>query len=224
MRVLLVEDSARLQEFLSAGLTKLGFAVDIAGDGERGLVYARHNDYDVIILDLMLPKINGTSVLKALRSEGNNAHVLIVTARDTVEDRVNGLRQGADDYLVKPFAFDELVARVEALVRRNYGSKCPEITIDDLRIDTTSHRVNRAGVEVELTRREYALLEYLAQQLGTVVSRQQIEDHLYGERDFPMSNAVDRIVCTLRKKLDATGNVKLLHTRRGIGYVLDVRS
>ena len=221
MHVLLVEDSRRLQDSLSTGLRRSGYAVDIAGDGEAGLRYARHNDYDVIILDLMLPKIDGLDVLRTLRDEGDETHVLILTAKDKIDDRVHGLREGADDYLVKPFSFDELVARVEALVRRRYREKSPVVAIGPLAIDTTARKVQREGEEIELSRREYALLEYLVYRKGHVVSRREIEDHLYGERDFPMSNAVDRTVCTLRKKITPAGEPRMLRTRRGLGYILD---
>ena len=224
MRVLLVEDSLRLQASVATGLQRLGFAVDVAADGKRALLYARHDEYDVIVLDLMIPEIDGLTVLDTLRKEGLDTHVLILTARDTLKDRLAGLRRGADDYLVKPFSFDELVARIEALVRRSYGSKCPAITVADLEIDTVARTVTRNGIEMGLTRREYTLLEYLAQRKGTPVSREQIENHLYGERDFPMSNAVDRIICTLRKKIDGGNAVKLLHTRRGFGYALAIQS
>ena len=220
MHVLLVEDSRRLQDSLSTGLERSGFAVDVAGDGEAGLRFARHNPYDVIILDLMLPKIDGLSVLRHLRKEGNQSHVLILTAKGTVEDRVHGLRDGADDYLVKPFSFDELLARVEALVRRGYQAKNPNISIGPLIINTTARTVMLHGHPVVLSRREYALLEYLAFRKGQVVARRQIEDHLYGERNFPMSNAVDRVVCTLRKKIEEAGMDGLLTTRRGLGFVL----
>lgn len=220
MRVLLVEDSLRLQASLATGLQKLGFGVDVAGDGKHALLYALHNEYDVIVLDLMIPEPDGLTVLDTLREKGLDTHVLILTARDTLDDRLSGLRRGADDYLVKPFSFDELVARIEALVRRTYGSKSPAIAISDLEIDTVARTVSRRGVAMCLTRREYTLLELLARRKGAVVSRQQIEDHLYGERDFPMSNAVDRIVCTLRRKIDGDEETKLLHTRRGFGYVL----
>jgi two-component system OmpR family response regulator len=221
MHVLLVEDSRRLQESLGTGLRRCGYAVDAATDGEAGLRYARHNEYDVIILDLMLPKVDGLTVLRSLRDEGVDTHVLVLTARDTVNDRVNGLRKGADDYLVKPFSFEELLARLEALVRRRYHAKNPVITIGPLRVDTTARTVSRDGDEIRLSKREYALLEYLAYRKGQIVDRKQIEDHLYGEHNFPMSNAVDRVVCMLRKKIDSPGNPDLLATRRGLGYVLD---
>jgi two-component system OmpR family response regulator len=220
MHVLLIEDSRRLREALTTGLRRHGYVVDDAADGEAGLRWARHNPYDIIILDLMLPKIDGLSVLRTLREEGNDTHVLILTAKGTVNDRVDGLRDGADDYLVKPFSFDELLARIEALVRRSYHAKNPLISIGPLTIDTTARTVRREGREINLSRREYALLEYLAYRKGEVVGRQEAEDHLYGERDFPMSNAVDRLVCALRKKIEQPGEVRLLSTRRGLGYVL----
>ena len=221
MHVLLVEDSRRLQESLTEGLQCCGYAVDVAGDGEAGLRYARHNEYDVIVLDLMLPKIDGLTVLQQLRHEGNETHVLVLTAKATVDDRVRGLRDGADDYLVKPFSFDELVARIGSLVRRRYHAKNPQITVGPLTIDTVARRVTRDGADVKLSRREYALLEYLAMRKGEVVQRRHIEDHLYGERNFPMSNAVDRIACTLRGKIEHSKEPPLLTTRRGLGFVLD---
>jgi DNA-binding response OmpR family regulator len=220
MHVLLIEDSRRLQDSISAGLRGYGYAVDAASDGEAGLRYARHNPYDVIILDLMLPKIDGLTVLRSLRDEGDDTHVLILSARDRVDERIAGLREGADDYLVKPFSFDELLARIEALVRRRYRTKNPAIAVGPLVIDTTARTVARDGMEIRLSRREYALLEYLAHRAGQVVSRSEIEDHLYGDDDFPMSNAVDRIVCTLRKKIEPDDARQLLATRRGFGYVL----
>ncbi|MHC4413702.1 MAG: response regulator transcription factor [Planctomycetota bacterium] len=220
MHVLMVEDSRRLQESLSTGLRRCGYAVDVASDGEAGLRYARHNMYDVIVLDLMLPKVDGLTVLRRLREEANGTHVLILTAKGTVEDRVNGLREGADDYLIKPFSFDELLARIEALVRRNYHAKNPVITIGPLVVDTTARTVTRDDDEIKLSKREYVLLEYLAYRKGQIVGRREIEDHLYGERNLPMSNAVDRVVCTLRKKVDPPGALQLLTTRRGLGYVL----
>ena len=184
MRLLLVEDSERLQRSISAGLRKEGYAVDIAGDGNEGLWYATHHTYDVIILDLMLPQLDGLSVLRRLRELGGEygtAHVLVLTAKDTVADRVTGLQAGADDYLIKPFAFDELVARIQALTRRKHGTKTPTIVVDYLRIDTVSRRVMRDGVEIELSAREFSLLEYLALRQGQVVSRSEIEAHLYDE-------------------------------------------
>jgi DNA-binding response OmpR family regulator len=201
-------------------LRRSRYAVDVAGDGEAALRYARHNSYDVIILDLMLPKIDGLTVLRRLREEGNAAHVLILTAKGDVDDRVHGLREGADDYLVKPFSFDELLARVQALVRRCYHEKSPVIVIGPLAIDTAARAVMRGGEALQLSGREYALLEYLAYRQGQVVGRVEIEDHLYGESNFPSSNAVDRVVCTLRKKIELPGCGQLITTRRGLGYIL----
>ena len=169
MRILLVEDSERLQRSISTGLRKEGYAVDIAGDGSEGLWYATHHVYDVIILDLMLPHLDGLTVLKKLREVGGefgSAHVLVLTAKDTVADRVTGLQAGADDYLVKPFAFDELVARVQALTRRKHGAKAPTMVLDYLRIDLASRRVTKDGADIELSAREFSLLEYLSPASG----------------------------------------------------------
>ena len=220
MHLLLVEDSRRLQEAVSDGLRRSGYAVDVAGDGEAALAHARHHDYDVIVLDLMLPKLDGMTVLKRLRDERNHAHVLILTAKDAVEDRVLGLKSGADDYLIKPFAFDELLARVGALVRRRYDEKDPVLRVGSLAIDTVAQRVKLAGDELVLSPREYALLEYLAFRKDQVVTRREIEGHLYGQGHLPVSNAVDRVVCTLRRKIDSDSAGSLLATRRGQGYVL----
>jgi DNA-binding response OmpR family regulator len=218
MRVLVVEDSARLQRALGAALRKSGYAVDLAGDGAEGLWLAVSYDYDVIILDIMLPQRDGLSVLAELRRQKRNSHVLLLTARDTVPDRVQGLQAGADDYLVKPFALDELLARVQALCRRAYGTKHPCLTVADLEVDPQARRVQRAGKPVELTAREYLLLEYLVRRQGQVVSRSEIEEHIYDGQVDPMSNVVDSAVCGLRKKL---GPAPLIHTRRGLGYVLE---
>jgi DNA-binding response OmpR family regulator len=221
MRVLVIEDSTRLQRSLGTALRKSGYAVDLAGDGEEGLWLAESHDYDVIILDIMLPKRDGLAVLKELRRKGKAAHVLLLTARDTVPDRVRGLEAGADDYMVKPFALEELLARVAALCRRSYGSKQALITVADLEVDTLGRRVRRGGQAVELTAREYLLIEYLARRLGQVVSRSEVEEHIYDGQVDPMSNVVDSAICTLRKKLATPGGAPLIHTRRGLGYVLE---
>jgi DNA-binding response OmpR family regulator len=221
MRVLVVEDSPRLQRSLGTALRKSSYAVDSAADGEEGLWLAQSHDYDVIILDLMLPKRDGLSVLSELRRQGRHTHVLLLTARDTVPDRVQGLRAGADDYLVKPFALEELLARVQALCRRAYGRKQSLLAIADLEIDTLAHTVKRAGQAVTLTAREYHLLEYLARRRGEVVSRTDIEEHIYDGQVDPMSNVVDSAVCSLRKKLGVASDLPLIHTRRGLGYVLE---
>jgi DNA-binding response OmpR family regulator len=220
MKVLLVEDSARLQMSVGRALRKAGYAVDAASDGEEGLWQAESNDYDVIVLDIMLPKLDGLSLLQRLRQKGKETHVLLLTARDTVEDRVLGLQRGADDYLVKPFALEELLARVEALCRRAYGSKQTRLVIADLEIDTVAKEVFRAGHPVKLKPREYLLLEYLARRSGQVVARDEIEAHIYDDSVDPMSNVVESAVCSLRKKIGAPNPAPLIHTRHGLGYVL----
>ncbi len=220
MRILLVEDSERLVRSLKNGFRQSGFAVDAVGDGKKGFSYARLNPYDVIVLDLMLPEMDGMTVLARLRAEGIDTPILILTARDGVDDRVAGLREGADDYLVKPFAFDELLARVEALARRSSGRAASKIEIGELVIDTGARSVTHGGREVSLSAREYALLLVLAERKGKTVSRIEIEDRLYGEDNFPMSNAVPSAICILRSRLAEAGGDELIHTRRGLGYMI----
>ena len=224
MKVLLVEDSARLQMSVGRALRKAGYALDVTDNGEEGLWQAEANDYDVIVLDIMLPKLDGLSLLRQLRQKGKGTHVLLLTARDSVEDRVQGLQLGADDYLVKPFALEELLARVEALCRRAYGSKQTRLVIADLEIDTVAKEVFRAGNLVRLKPREYLLLEYLARRSGQVVSRGEIEAHIYDDSVDPMSNVVESAVCSLRKKISVPNPAPLIHTRHGLGYVLKVES
>lgn len=221
MRVLLVEDSIRLQQTVGTALQRTGYAVDVSGDGEDGLWRAENNEYDAIILDIMLPKLDGLSLLKKLRSQGKNTHVLLLTARDTIQDRVHGLRLGADDYLVKPFALEELLARVEALVRRTYGHKQNRIVIGDLDVDTGGKKVCRAGQPIKLKPQEYQLLEYLAHRQGQVVTQTEIEAHIYQEDAEPMSNVVESILSSLRRKISEPNPAPLIHTRRGLGYVLE---
>jgi DNA-binding response OmpR family regulator len=225
MKLLLIEDSQRLQRALTTGLRKEGYAVDVTGDGNSGLWYATSHAYDVIILDLMLPGMDGLTLLRQLRNTRgtkSEVQVLILTAKDTVADRVTGLRAGADDYLVKPFAFEELLARVQALTRRGHNVKNPTIAIDDLRIDTVSRTVTRAGRTIELSAREYALLELLALRRGEVISRADIESHLYDERAELMSNVIDAAIYALRRKVDLPERPSLIQTRRGMGYALKV--
>ena len=222
MRVLLIEDYPPLQKALARGLREEGFAVDATGDGNEGLWYATSNDYDVIVLDLMLPGLDGLSVLRKLRAGGKQTHVLILTARDTLADRVKGLDTGADDYLVKPFACEELLARVRALVRRKYQGKDPCIEIQWLRIDTAAKRVFTGEQEVRLTAREYALLEYLARRSGQIVSRSDIWEHVYDFQSSASSNVVDVYIGYLRKKIRRPGQGDLIQTIRGMGYVLGV--
>jgi len=220
MRLLLIEDYRPLQQSLTKGLCEAGFAVDVTGDGQEGLWYATSNDYDVIILDLMLPGVDGLSILKKLRAKGRQSHVLILTAKDTLQDRVTGLDLGADDYLVKPFAFEELLARIRALLRRSYLQKNPRIKIKDLQIDLTTQRVWRGHEEIQLTPREYALLEYLAMRAEEPVSRTDIWEHVYEFKSTASSNVVDVYIGYLRKKIEQPGKPPLIHTVRGRGYSL----
>lgn len=220
MHLLVIEDYPPLQKSLTKGLREAGFAVDGTRDGREGLWYAMGGDYDVIILDLMLPGVDGLEILKKIRSKGLKVHILILTAKDTVQDRVAGLDLGADDYLVKPFAFEELLARVRALVRRSYRQKNPHIKIKDLRIDLTSQRVWRGRNEIRLTPREYALLEYLAIRAGQMVSRSDIWEHVYEFNSSASSNVVDVYIGYLRKKIELPNKPALIHTVRGRGYLL----
>lgn len=221
MRVLYVEDSPRLLRSVAAALERTGYAVDTAGDGEEGLWLAGSASYDAIVLDIMLPKLDGLTLLRRMRAAGNDSHVLLLTARDTVADRVDGLRIGADDYLVKPFALEELLARVEALCRRAYGAKQSVITVGDVTIDTGQRKVSRAGRLIDLTAREYNLVEYLARRRGEVVARAEIEEHIYNGELSPTSNAVDSAICIVRRKFAIDNPAPLIHTRRGLGYVFD---
>ena len=224
MRLLIIEDYPPLQQSLTQGLREAGFAVDSTRDGQEGLWYAMGNEYDVVILDLMLPGMDGLEVLKKIRSQGRESHVLILTAKDTVEDRVAGLDLGADDYLVKPFAFEELLARVRALLRRGYRRKNPLIKIKDLQIDLTTQKVCRGRQQIDLTPREYALLEYLAMRAGETVSRSDIWEHVYEFKSAASSNVVDVYIGYLRKKFEQTNKPRLIHTARGRGYVLGAKS
>ena len=221
MRILLIEDSRRLRRAVSLGLRKAGFRVDATGEGREGLWYAESHDYDVIILDLMLPGLDGISILHRIRRKQRPSRVLILSAKDTVADRVAGLETGADDYLVKPFAFEELLARLQALIRRRYEIKRNIISIGEIRIDTAKRIVSRAGQTIELPPREYSLLHFLVLQQGRVVSRTEIEEHIYDERAEPMSNVVDAAICALRKALDRPGTASLIKTRRGMGYIIE---
>lgn len=220
MRVLIVEDQLRLRTWLQQGLREANFVVDAAGEGEEALWYLRSNTYDAIVLDIMLPGVDGLSILQQLRGMNREDPVLLLTARDTVADRVRGLDLGADDYLVKPFAFEELVARLRALVRRGYGRRNPVLEIGALRIDTAKQRVWRNGEEIPLRAMEYKLLEYLAQRVGETVTRAAIWEHLYDFSAESTSNVVDVHISSLRRKLDEPGGESLIRTRRGLGYVL----
>jgi heavy metal response regulator len=221
MRILVVEDDLRIQSFLTRGLREKAYAVDAADNGDRALYFASINSYDVIVLDVMLPEIDGFAVCQELRKGGNSTPILMLTARDEVGDRIKGLDLGADDYLIKPFAFDELLARLRALLRRASDVRPPIIEIADLRIDTRGQRAWRAGNEIALTTKEYALLEYLARERGRVVGRAEIAEHVWDENYDPFSNLIDVYMKRLRGKMDEGYSMTLIHTRRGIGYVLD---
>ena len=220
MRILVAEDHPTLAQSIAEGLRDEGYAVDLTMDGEEAMHFAQTNSYGCIILDIMLPGKDGYSILKSLRHRGATTPVVFLTARDGVDDRVRGLDMGADDYVVKPFAWAELMARVRAAVRRPHGRTSSLLTVGDLEIDTAAKAVRRAGVPVELSAREYALLEYLAHREGQVVSRSDIWEQLYGHDDTTTSNVVDVYIGYLRQKVDRDHPVKLIHTRRGLGYVL----
>ncbi len=217
MRILVVEDEPDLAATLHKALTEEGFAVDVAGDGEDALWQAGSINYDVIVLDLMLPAVDGLTVLARLRAAGSRVPVLVLTARDSSAEKVGALNTGADDYLTKPFTFAELLARIRALIRRAAGSPAPMLRLGEVTIETSSHRVTRAGVEVELAPKEYALLEYLALHRGTLVTRTTLHEHIYDERDATMSNVVDVYVAAVRRKLGRD----LIRTCRGEGYIID---
>jgi len=222
MKILLIEDSVRLQKSIGLALKKSGYATDITGDGEDGLWMAESGAYDVIILDLMLPNKDGLTILKTLRDKGVNTHVLILTAKVAVDDRVRGLETGADDYLTKPFSIDELLARVGALVRRKYEQKNPALSIGNLQLDLNKREVQIGNTPLALAPREYKLLEYLCHRAGTVVARPEIESHIYEEASEIFSNAIDSTISILRKKMATVGCTLQISTRRGMGYVLEL--
>lgn len=220
MRLLVVEDSEKIRRAVASGLRSAGYAVDEVSDGLRGLIHLRTTEYDVAILDIMLPGLGGLDLLREARAKGVTTAILMLTAKDTVDDRVRGLRAGADDYLIKPFAFDELLARVDAMVRRRHARPLTSLRVGDLEIDTAAKTVARAGRAISLSRREYAIMEYLALRAGEVVSRAELEEHVYDDRSQVLSNAIDSAVSILRKKLNGTGLPDVIRTRRGLGYVL----
>jgi two-component system, OmpR family, copper resistance phosphate regulon response regulator CusR len=218
VRVLLVEDEIRVAGFIAKGLREHAYAVDIAGDGEQALYRAAINAYDLIILDVMLPVKDGNEVCRELRRGGSRIPILMLTARDAVDDRVAGLDSGADDYLTKPFDFKELLARLRALQRRSSDLRPPVAAIADLVLDTASHTVTRAGAPVPLTAKEYGLLEYLVLHPDRVIGREELSEHVWDENFDPVSNVIDVHIKRLREKLDPQH--RLIHTRRGEGYIL----
>jgi two-component system, OmpR family, copper resistance phosphate regulon response regulator CusR len=220
MRILLIEDEKKTVAFLAKGLREAGFTVDFAQDGETGLKLARATRFDVLIIDVMLPKKNGWSIVAELRRAGLRTPVLFLTARDSVRDRVKGLELGADDYLVKPFAFSELLARLRSLLRRAPARQGEQLRIEDLEIDTQRHRAIRSGAALNLTLKEFLLLSHLVRSAGEVVSRREIAKHVWGIGFNTETNVVDVVVRRLRAKVDDPFKKKLVHTIRGVGYVL----
>jgi heavy metal response regulator len=217
---LLVEDEPRVAGFIAKGLREQAYAVDIARDGEEALYYAGVNEYDLVILDVMLPVKNGYDVCREIRRSGARTPILMLTARDAVEDRIHGLDSGADDYLTKPFDFQELLARMRALLRRSAEIRPEVIHAADLTLDTASHTAVRAGKPISLTTKEYALLEFLMLNQNRVVNREQIAQHVWDENFDPFSNIIDVYVRRLRAKVDEGFERPLIHTRRGAGYIL----
>jgi len=223
MRVLLVEDEPHAALVLAKGLREQAYAVDVAGDGEAAVFQAATTDYDAVILDVMLPVKNGFAVCRTIRESGSAVPILMVTARDAVEARIEGLDCGADDYLVKPFDFGELLARLRALIRRGAQPLLPErLSVGSLVVETRSRRVRVRNHDVLLTAKEYAFLEYLVRRAGDVVSRADIAEHVWDEHYDPMSNVVDVYVQRLRRKLDRPGAESMIRTRRGEGYQLAI--
>lgn len=219
MRILLVEDEINVAAFVKKGLEEEFYSVDIAEDGSEGLLMARSNDYDLIILDIMLPGMNGVELCKKIREKDRRVPILMLTAVDSVESKVQCLESGADDYLTKPFAFSELLARIKALLRR-VPDTISELTIDDLRMELLSRRVYRGNREITLTPKEFSLLEYLLRNSGRVLSRTQIIENVWGYNFDPGSNVVDVHIKFLREKIDSGSGKKLIHTIRGAGYIL----
>jgi DNA-binding response OmpR family regulator len=221
MRILLVEDDADLAQFIRKGLKEEHYAVDVAADGEEGLELALNNAYDLLILDIMLPKLDGLTLCRRIRAKGNTTPVLLLTARNTVEDKVSGFDTGADQFLPKPFAFVELLAQIRALLRRGSTQQIVQLQAADLRLDPASHRVWRAGQEIALTNKEYALLEFLLRNKNRVLTRTAIIEHVWDISYDPMTNIVDAHIRALRAKIDRDFSPPLIATVRGAGYMLE---
>jgi DNA-binding response OmpR family regulator len=222
MRVLLVEDDSRIAHFVAKGLREQTYAVDVVGSGEEALYQAAINTYDVMILDVMIPAPDGFAVCNELRKSGQRMPILMLTARDAVEDRIEGLDRGADDYLTKPFEFRELLARLRALLRRPTSLQPAQLVVADLVVDTAGQTVSRGGKTISMTAKEYALVEFLARNAGRVVGRAEIAEHVWDEEFDPFSNLIEVYVNRVRRKIDWVGAKPLLHTRRGAGYVLSL--
>ncbi len=221
MRVLIIEDYEPIRRSLAEGLLEAGFEVEIASNGADGLQTATRASFDVVVLDLMLPKVDGLQVLRQIRESGSKAFVLVLTAKGNAEDRIAGLDLGADDYVTKPFVFGEVLARIRAMIRRKYGEPNPILRVGDLEIDTVRRIVRRQDAKIELTAKEYSLLEYLALRSGQIVTRNDVWDHVYDFHAEAQSNVIDVYIGYLRKKLEQPGWSKLIHTRRGQGYLLE---
>jgi len=220
MRILIIEDEKKVAGFLKNGLREEGYAVDDAFDGQAGFDLAVENEYDIIILDLMLPGLDGITLCKKLREQGNHTPILMLTAREAVKDRVIGLDAGADDYMTKPFAFEELLARVRVILRKRPVTQELKLEIGDLVLDLITHKVRRGGDEIELTTKEYALLEFLMRNAGTIVTRTMISEHVWDINFETFTNVIDVYINYLRNKIDRDHDEKLIHTVRGRGYVL----
>ena len=221
MRILIAEDDRKVAGFLKKGLKEEQYAVDVCYDGEEALFQAQVNQYDLVILDVMLPKKNGFSVCKEIRKEGNLTPILMLTARDQLEDKVKGLQEGADDYLTKPFAFEELLARIQALLRRTQDYKTKTLKVGDLELDPVARKITREGKPITLTGKEYALLEYLMRNKSRVITQSMIIDHVWDMNYDGLSNVVNVYINHLREKIDKGFSQKYIHTIRGVGYKID---
>ena len=220
MKILLAEDEVDLNNVVTRYLKKNGYSVDSVLDGEEALDYLEYSEYDLVILDIMMPKVDGFEVIKKLRDKGNHTSVLMLTARDSADDKVKGLDLGADDYIVKPFDFNELMARIRAVVRRKYGNSSNRFVIGDLILDTSEKSVTRAGKQIELTGKEYEVLEYLMQSKNRILSRDQIKEHVWDFDYEGDSNIIDVLIKNIRKKIDVEGGKQIIYTKRGLGYVI----
>ena len=220
MKILLAEDEVDLNNVVTRYLKKNGYSVDSVLDGEEALDYLEYSEYDLVILDIMMPKVDGFEVIKKLRDKGNHTSVLMLTARDSADDKVKGLDLGADDYIVKPFDFNELMARIRAVVRRKYGNSSNRFVIGDLILDTSEKSVTRAGKQIELTGKEYEVLEYLMQSKNRILSREQIKEHVWDFDYEGDSNIIDVLIKNIRKKIDIEDGKQIIYTKRGLGYVI----